>query len=321
MEPGRYEAIDFTEYLALHYLSRSAFRYLARSPGAYRSWLEDGEDEGDDRKEDSVIGQAIHCLLLTPDLFEDSFVVAPYCHKSWKDETVWEKRSRGECKYEGGAETWAQFTAQYPDAEYVTTKDMERIHAIAEKMRAIDVVRRMLEGEGGASEVTYVWDDPETGVRLKCRPDRIYGPSEIASARTVLDLKTTGSSVTPRSFGYSTFNRAYHVQAYLAQWALEIVDGIPMEDTATVFLAWETKRPYRVEGYWLDSDDLALAAQEVRRLIRLYAECVERDQWPDSSGLLRKVQRPTNYREMGAENVWFPKGRTIDQIPQNDMPF
>ena len=110
---------------------------------------------------------------------------------------------------------------------------MDAALAMAAAVRSHQAAAELLRD--GQAEQSFWWDDADTGLRCKCRPDWLNGA-------TVIDLKTT-TDASPAGFAKSCATFRYHVQAshYLA--------GLPAE--RFIFIAVEKVYPYAVGVYQL----------------------------------------------------------------------
>ena len=128
----------------------------------------------------------------------------------------------------------------------------------------------------GKAEPTLVWQDAETGVWLRCRPD--FLPS---NNRAVPDYKTTASA-RPEDFSRSVAEYGYHQQAALYLDGIEAVFG-PLPDgkyRQFYFIAQEKTPPYIVQPFALDQETVEWGRRLNRKAIRTFARCLESGRWP-----------------------------------------
>lgn len=128
----------------------------------------------------------------------------------------------------------------------------------------------------GKAEPTLVWQDTETGVWLRCRPD--FLPT---NNRAVPDYKTT-TSARPEDFSRSVADYGYHQQAALYLDGIEAVFG-PLPDGKSrqfYFIAQEKTPPYIVQPFALDQETVEWGRRLNRKAIRTFARCLESGRWP-----------------------------------------
>jgi hypothetical protein len=148
------------------------------------------------------------------------------------------------------------------------------IEAMAEALKADPQVRRVFSK--GRPEVTALWHDPETGVLCKARFD--WWPE---SGQIFPDYKTT---VSVDDDALSKAANAYGL-AHRSAWyedAARIAGGRDDEARPPIYLpVWQEKSPpYFVVMRPVNGHHVKLVRPEIRRALRLYAECLEKDEWP-----------------------------------------
>ena len=127
----------------------------------------------------------------------------------------------------------------------------------------------------GESEVTLAWQDKETGVWLRARPD--FLPHK---RRIIPDLKTAADGA-PRAFGRAIANFGYHQSAALYSDGIKAIFGhLP---THWVHVVMEKEPPHVVSLYELPGEDIERGRWLNRKAIRLFAECLSTGRWPGYS--------------------------------------
>ena len=200
------------------------------------------------------LGSLVHCAVLEPDELAKRYATCP--PRNTKD----------------GKATAAMLAAS--GIEAVTAGDMELALAMAASVRNHQAAAELLRD--GIAEKSFWWDDVDTGLRCKCRPDWYYGT-------TLVDLKTT-TDASPRGFARSVVQYRYHVQQahYMAGTFAE----------RFVFIAVEKTYPYAVGVYELDT--IAMDAAEVirRNNLQTIADCRAINEWPGYSQGIRGLSLP-----------------------------
>lgn len=144
----------------------------------------------------------------------------------------------------------------------------------AEKMVAAVRVhpRAKLLFQSGTHEPTLAWQDKETGIWLRVRPD--FFPDK---RQWIPDYKSTASAH-PDAFARQSDNLGYHMSAAL------YLDGIAElfgeRPQGFMFIAQEKEEPFVTEIYQLDEEAIAYGRSLNRRALRTYAKCLETDTWP-----------------------------------------
>lgn len=246
---GIYDNICHADYHALNYVSNSYLSRLNKCPAAAKVKQEDTPA--------LVFGTACHCYILEgAEIFYKQFAVAPVCDKRTKD----------------GKAVFAEFQAKNPDKTIINVADANQIIAMKSAVNNHPFAKSILAL--GLSEQTVIWTDGDTGIKCKCRPDRIPANGK----GLIVDLKTT-TDAGEYGFGKSVLSYGYARQAAM------YLDGV---NTATgsfydafVFIAIEKEAPYRVETYMLDAEFIEYGRQEYKRLLALDSECREAKKYPN----------------------------------------
>lgn len=205
-------------------------------------------------KDSFSLGRAAHTLILGEEGFRRDYVIRPDKWDSWrtKDAQVW----RDEQKLAG-------LTVLEP-------KNIDQIKGMAASLAAHPTIEAgILRGH---IERSIVWQDKQTGVWLKARPDVLPIDSNM-----IVDLKTCNSA-DPVSVRRSIADYGYHLQLALAYEGILAVTGRKMTDFVLVFV--ETSAPYAVNIKPLDADDIIFGRRQIRRAINRFAECIEAGSWP-----------------------------------------
>ncbi|SBW12661.1 conserved hypothetical protein [uncultured Alphaproteobacteria bacterium] len=188
----------------------------------------------------------------------------------------------------------------------IRAKEFEEIQAMRDAAMRCDWVR--LAFASGAPERSLFWQDAETGVWLRCRPD--YLPDAL---RFVPDFKTARSCA-PADFERAVIDYGYHIQAAHYLNGIEAVTGERPE--SFFFVVQEKAAPYLVSVCTLDDDALHWGQQLIRRAIRTFADCLSRDRWPGYDRNVSMIGLPkwatSRYEAMEAAGLF-------DITPKEDM--
>lgn len=245
---GIYPGISHADYHAMtEYINNSYLSRLAKVPALAK--IPQKETPA------MVFGRAFHSFLLEGrDSFDSAFVVMP--------EGLNLRTKEGKAHMDG-----LLASGKAP----ISHEDMKTIEDMAQAVLTHPFAIQLLaEGE---SEMSVFWQDRETGLPCKCRPDRI--PS--GNKGVVVDLKTTADA-SERGFTSSVFRYGYARQAAMNLDGLNTVSN--KEVDAFLCIAVEKEPPYRCEVYVLDDEVLDFGKQEYHRLLRLEQECREKNLYP-----------------------------------------
>ena len=150
--------------------------------------------------------------------------------------------------------------------------DRALIDGMAESALAHPAARALLERPGNA-EVSAFATDPETGVKMRARFDRL-------ADGVAIDVKTTAGSAGPLGFAREAARHGYPIQEAHYADTLELIGG---ERLPMAFVVVEKRRPHLVAVHYFD-DITRLTARELAAKARaIYAECTATDTWPGYS--------------------------------------
>ena len=232
------------QYRAADGINYSRLKKINRSPKDYK------EDTGRLPSQDVLdLGQALHMAILEPYRFD--MTVVPFTGKV----------RRGK--------DWEAFKAEHEGkiilkaSDYQNTLDMAS--AVFDNPRA----RALVEAEGVCEQPVF-WEDPETGLLLKCKPDKhLYGQS-------VTEVKSTmDASPWNRAFPAQSASLFYHVQA-----AMYVV-GCEAKEHHTIAV---DKSSLESVVYRTTQDKLDIVTSIMRKWLNQVAECTKADHWPGVDG-------------------------------------
>lgn len=308
--------IDCTneEHHAIRALSNSGMRDLAVSPLRYWYLHINPAPKPDDEESKALrIGSALHCAVLEPEEAFDSRYACEFddsglavCLDTIADIRGWIKDKGHTPKGTVKADVIRQALqlmdelgesvpileveksrhfARNEGKTILTVEEWERVAGMTRELMDEPEIRRILEK--GKSEQTLIARDPETGVLLKARLDWL-------APRFTLDLKTfsqkRGKSI-DRSIADAIYFERYYIMAYFYDYVRRLALNEGHEHAPVVLAFVESNMPHEtrilelapkmggnVNLYW------ETARIEVRRMIRLYAECLAKygnEPWRD----------------------------------------
>jgi len=274
--------IPMADYHAWDAASNSRLSHLMRSPAHLRAYL----DEPFADTPALAFGRAAHTAILEPDEFESRYLLAEQCSATTTKKTRCSKA--GTIPLLGGGFVCGihgnQATEPDTSREILSPEDWRRCAGMRDAVHDHERASAILDGLQHV-EVSIQWNDRETGVPCKGRWD---GYSEVAGG-TIIDLKTTVDA-RRRSFERSIFDFGYHRQGAMY---LEAADAVGIPARHYVIIAQEKMRPYAPMVYRLDAPAIEAGSDQLRVLLRRYAECLKTDTWPGYSTDVQDVGLPS----------------------------
>jgi uncharacterized Zn-finger protein len=228
---------------------KSPADFLARKPPTY------SQQKNFDR------GGAFHVRTLEPNLYDDQFVVAPAINKNRNDYKEWAK--------------------EQGDKTIISMEDHEMICRMAQAVRKHPRASKFIQGE---IEKSIFTECPETGVKVKVRPDVANLDLEV-----IVDLKSAADA-REEAFSKSAANFRYYVQDPFYRRHAEI--EYKQKFKAMVFVVVEKSLAANVAIYTLNEEAIDLGIKGYLNDLRYYAWCKENKEWPGYSPDVQEIGLP-----------------------------
>lgn len=267
--PGLYLNVDEQAYFDHEGISRSTLAEQARQSPLHAVYkMQEDQDQSTDS---TSLGTALHTRVLEPELFDERYDVAP-------DECEATLGSGDPCTYSakyrhGGA--WYCGThapdSDPDDIEVLKSDHFYSVQGMHERLKADDDARPLLYQLPGLAEATVIFEDDETGLLLKARPDRIVC---LPGGRvSLVDLKST-KSAHPSDFRRSYARYGYWLQP--AHYRAAVTRACPsVEVVDFVFVCVESSRPYAVQCYRPAANDENGASRRLAGLLNELQDALE----------------------------------------------
>jgi len=160
-------------------------------------------------------GSLVHTIILEPQLIDGEWAVMP----------------EGLDKGKGAKAREEEFLLANDGKEIVSHDEYLQLTAIRSAVHEDDEAAALLSGDG-VNESSYFWEDPITGIPMRCRPDR-YREDGL-----LVDVKTT-PSIEHYAFRRSVWDYGYDRQSALYTDGIEVMTQ--RKPTGFAFIAIEGK--------------------------------------------------------------------------------
>lgn len=200
-------------------------------------------------------GDAMHAICLEPERLKAEFAVLP----------------KLDLRTNAGKKEKAEFIEEHKGYKILSADDYKQLNLMFESVMAHREARALIEAQGIA-EGSYFWEDKETGLLCKCRPDK-----NIESRGLLVDVKTTPDL---KKFAYSVDDYRYYVQD---PWYCDGVKNVTGEIFIMEFLVIQKTIDcgrYPVEVLQLSDDVVQYGREIYRRDLDNYAEFMQLEQAP-----------------------------------------
>lgn len=247
-----------------------------------------------------TLGRAAHHLFLGETEFAKEFVLRP---EEAPDGRAWNGNNKS-CKEWIAEQERKGMTILLPS-------HVDKIKRMRDRLGKEPLIQAGLLS--GKVEQSLIWQDEETGIWLKARPDVIpTHTGDFADLKIVADISDDGIQRNMANFGY-------HRQAALVLEGAHKVLKFPLrlrepgeEGMSFTFVFVESKRPHCVEIVTLRSADIEAGMAENRMALRYLKRCLDTNEWPGPSGHQRDA-RYLGLSKWAAENNEF-RCREIERL-------
>jgi hypothetical protein len=228
-------------------VSTTVLKAALRSPQYCRHLLLNGVAQTDAMR----MGTAYHMRVLEPAAYKWAYAVAPDIDRRTKP--------------------YKEFVIANAGREILTHDEAVAIEGMAAATHAHPTAHELLEQ--GLKEVTLIWQDEETGLWIKIRPDCLNAGLDTG---VCLDLKKTANA-SKRAFSRDCRKFDYDVQAAVYAHVLRKVFG---RDFDFAFFACEDTAPYGAALYGAPDSMLAEGQRRMRLALNTIARCQQNGIWP-----------------------------------------
>lgn len=254
-DPGIYPGVPMEQYHAWDAVSNSRLSKLRRSPAHLKAYLEEPPPD----TIALVLGKAAHMAILEPELFQQKYCSGP----------------EGDRRTKAVRDRWEQLEGQYGEGYVLKPADYAMCLRARDSFRQHSRAHALLSAKG-LTEVSVVWDDPETGLRCKARYDFLAEEIDGLDGGVIVDLKSCRDAGR-RMFERHVFEYGYHRQGCMY---LDGAHAVRLNIGHYVIMPFEKDAPFAVAAYRITEGALDAGREQVRPLMRLYKHCVETDTWP-----------------------------------------
>ncbi|WP_017445770.1 PD-(D/E)XK nuclease-like domain-containing protein [Gayadomonas joobiniege] len=265
-QPGIYFDVSDIDYHKSNAISKSTLDLVDKS-AALAKWQQSAPV--DDENSDSLdFGKAFHCALLEPERYAKEYITEPKLDRRTK---------------EGKAKA-AEFAESAKGKVIVTHDEARKIKLMVGSVMAHPDAAAILGLDGGVTEASIFWKDPETGLMCRIRPDWMNEQHNI-----ILDVKTCGDiEGSFKSFIGSVSEYGYHKQdSYYTDGYEAHFGKKPLFVFLVVSTSIECGR-YPVRVFMLDEQDKHDGRSEYRLSLNKYAHHLKSGNWHE----IETIERP-----------------------------
>lgn len=254
IESGEFYQMSNEEYhrgLGKDWESRSGLAHILESPRKYKWGKEHPEDLDvfDKKAEKYHFGTAVHTYFLEPENFDNDIYIM-----------LDERRSKATTEA-----VRASGKAPIKQAVYDSIEEMSK----ALNSGFYEKAREAITAQDNFIEMSGFMIDPETGIKLKTRPDWI------SSDQVIWDLKKHGGM---KSFKNTAMDLHYDLQAAIALKVVSFCTGV--QHTQIGYVVVEDAPPHEWSVWIANEAYIASGREKLTRALELLFVCLRTDIWP-----------------------------------------
>lgn len=283
------------EYFKSGALTSSAIKKIKDSPAHFKAYMDGLEKNTELQKENFDLGNFIHKGILENDISEyvalPEFKPVKAITKKSKEEAWLKENPEGDVKAQKFSpspsitkiEQEEKFKKKHPGKRFVTEEQYENLHGMFDVFCDHPMAPKFIN-QCDKIEQPGFFKDEETGLWCGVKCDGFRSKKPI-----IFDYKTTRST-DPKTLMNSIFEYGYHISAahYIA--GIESLTGEKVEHYYLCFQ--EKSAPFDVVAIPL-SEQLINHGEFVRRtLLRMIADCMDKDSWPGRAPGLMNLDIP-----------------------------
>jgi hypothetical protein len=221
------------------------------------------------------LGTAVHAMLLEPD--KDLVMRGPEDRRGnrWKE---------------------MKLAADIDGKTLLTESDFDLAQAMATAVYQHQAASAFFRYPDMIAEGSFFVDDPQTGVKLKCRPDGF-----IASIGMLFDIKTT-QDASPEGFPRDVRKYGYDLQASFYRRVMRLHTG--GDGMEFYFICVEKEAPHAVCVHTLTEDYLAAADLKVTETLHKIANAEAANDYPSGWPLCNVIDLPRWQNAQPEEDVF-----------------
>lgn len=216
-------------------------------------------------------GRHFHAAILTPELFWPRVVKVKYFESyASKDAKIHLKET---------------YESSKTNAIFIREEDHFTLSKMMQSIQRHPSISEIL-GQPGNCEIAGFFQDEDTGVDCKIKPDKIS-----PSRKWIIDLKTM-REVTQRSVQYTAFDSGWHIQAAHYLEGANAIDG-PDSYTKFMFICVQKSPPFTVACYVCSDEMIALGKSLRKKALLNYKTSLECVTYTDENSGVFNLEKPS----------------------------
>jgi len=269
---------DMAKYLENEGISSSMLKAALKTPLDFRFALSDDKEQLEKLKDTSHfnMGTYLHQCLLEPTKFSRAVVEPKYSRASYEGINVGIEFYKDQCKKQGinypadvtdtlqSKKTYLDLLIDAAGVEPVSEENFIKIQILKRNAEnyAGGIIFRLLKY--AKREISVYYTDPETGMRLKVRPDALQF-SENIGCNAVVSIKSTACPTIEAFYSHAA-NLHYDLSEGMYQQVVSAATG--RDFNATLMIVLQTVAPYHVAVLLWKPEDIEMGKHKYHHALQ-----------------------------------------------------
>jgi len=255
---GIFNDLSNNDYHSDPAISRSGVMMFADSP--YKYWANYLNPNRPIKKSTDAmdLGSAFHTLILEPLLFQQLYFIKP---------------TRVYLKYDGKDkyESYKRVCEKLENSDFmiIENEDYEKLLGMQRALKSHKEAWELIQN--AKYEQSYFWEDKESGMLCKARPDILHD-------NMIIDLKTCASA-SSRAYQRAMVDGGYHVQGAIIREAVREIEGNDIPNVINICI--EKTYPYAIGIKIISESALDAGLMKFRSVLVDLKRCMADNSWND----------------------------------------
>jgi len=255
------------EYRALPAINQSTLKILhSQTPYHCKFAMDNSSEQTDSMR----VGSAVHCLVLEPEIFDQSYKIGPTktrAAKAWLDE------------------------AEIFPGELLTDSEMAKVQSMSASLFPI-IEKLKTKSTDWLTEIVAL--SMRDGIELKAKID-IYDGAYVYDIKTTADISYQGIMRSIINYQYD-FQAAFYIDSVLD-------NSRPVQGYRFIFI--ESKPPYAVNPVVISPEWIEVGRTNYLTALARFARCREKNRWPGFGSEFSSIDMPGWYASLNDGEIEF----------------
>ncbi len=254
-------------------MSQSKLKDLKKSPRHFWAKNIDPNRSLSSETDAMKLGSLFHCLLLEYEKFDDIYLVAPNLDRRTKD-----------------YKNWLSSLNDIDSSKItITMHDLDITYRMVQALKSKKVMQKIFSVEG-LIEKEFYWTDISSNIPCKMKLDFFIEPCNLVPRGAIIDFKSTQDAST-EGFGSSINKYGYYNQQAFYCEGIKTIYNLS-DYPEFYFVAIEKESPYECGFFEGDDVIMDIGLTENRKLLQLYKQCLETDNWYGYEDKIQRISLP-----------------------------